>query len=100
MDVYVLMTQWKDGDPEIAGVFSSFDRAVAFFVRVHFRDAAMPIPEMQSRIARVALKMAHRTDDEDFADFGSTRAWIDGHEIDDGCEAWELPGKKGGDDGR
>ena len=99
MNVYVLMTQWKDGDPEVSGVFSSFERAVTYFVRVQFRDAAMPIPELQSEIVRAALKMAHRTDDEDFADFGSMRAWIDGHEVDDGCEAWELPGAGGRDDG-
>lgn len=34
MYVYILMTQWKDGDPEIAGVFSSFDKAAAYFVRI------------------------------------------------------------------
>ena len=100
MDVYVLMTQWKDGDPEVSGVFSSFDRAVAYFVRTEFEDATMSVAEMQSKVAQVALKMAHRTDDEDYADFGNTRAWIEEREVDDGCEAWELPGKGGGDDGR
>lgn len=96
MKAYVLMTQWKDGDPEVSGVFSSFDRAVAFFVRVHFRDATMSVAEMQSKAALTALKMAHRTDDEDFADFGDTRAWVEGHEVDELSEAWE---RGGGHDG-
>lgn len=96
MNVYILMTQWKDGDPEIAGVFSAFDRAVAYFVREEFKDAKGSVAEMQSKIAQVALKMAHRTDDEDFADFGDTRAWVEEHEVDECCEDWE---KGGGDDG-
>ena len=89
MKVFVLMTQWKDGDPEIAGVFSSFDKAVAYFVRTEFKDATMSVAEMQTKVARVALKMAHRTDDEDCADFGSTRAWVEEHEVDECCEDWE-----------
>ena len=95
MKAYVLMTQWKDDDPGVSGVFSSFDRAVAFFVRMEFKDATMSVAEMQSKVARVALKMAHMTDDEDFADFGSTRAWVDEYEVDERCEAWETGG---GDD--
>ena len=97
MNVYMLMTQWKDGDPEIAGVFSSFDKAVAYFVRTEFRDAKMSAAKMQSTIAQVALKMAHRTDDEDFADFGSTRAWIEEHEVDECCEGWEKEGENDGE---
>lgn len=89
MRVFVLMTQWKDGDPEVSGVFSSFDRAVMYFVRVEFKDATMSVAEMQSAVARVALKMAHRTDDEDHADFGSTRAWIEERVVDENCSAWE-----------
>ena len=96
MDVYVLMTQWKDGDPGVSGVFSSFDRAVAFFVRTEFKDATMSVAEMQSKVALTALKMAHRTDDEDFADFGDVRAWVEEHEVDELSEAWETGG---GDDG-
>lgn len=96
MKVFVLITQWKDGDPEIEGVFSSFDKAAACFVREKFKDTTMPVDKMQSEITSIALKMAHMTDDEDFADFGSTRAWIERHEVDDCCEAWE---KGGGDDG-
>lgn len=96
MKAYVLMTQWKDGDPGVSGVFSSFDRAVAFFVRMEFKDATMSVVEMQTKAARVALKMAHRTDDEDFADFGDTRAWVEEHEVDELSEAWE---KGGGHDG-
>ena len=34
-------------------------------------------------------KMAHKTDDEDFADFGSTRAWVDEHVVDECCEDFE-----------
>lgn len=83
MNVFVLMTQWKDDDPEIAGVFSSFDKAVACFVRDEFK-AAEP-----DEVARVALKMAHKTDDDDFADFGSVRAWIEEHEVDECCEGQE-----------
>ena len=45
----------------------------------------------------VALKMAHRTDDEDFADFGSTRAWIEEHEVDECCEGWEKEGENDGE---
>ena len=89
MKVHVLMTQWKDGDPGISGVFSSFSKAVAFFVRMKFKDATMSAAEMRSKVALTALKMAHRTDDEDFADFGDTRAWVEEHEVDTLCEAWE-----------
>ena len=89
MKVYVLMTKWKDGDPGISGVFSSFYKAVAFFVRMELKDATMSVAEMQSKVALTALKMAHRTDDEDFADFGDTRAWVEEHEVDTLCEAWE-----------
>ena len=96
MKVYVLMTRWKDGDPGISGVFSSFGRAVAFFVRTEFKDATMSVAEMQSKVALAALKMAHRTDDEDFADFGDVRAWVEEHEVDELSEAWETGG---GDDG-
>ena len=96
MNAFVLMTQWKDGDPGVSGVFSSFDRAVAYFVRTEFKDATMSVAEMQSRVALAALKMAHRTDDEDFADFGDVRAWVEEHEVDELSEAWETGG---GDDG-
>lgn len=61
MKVYVLMTQWKDGGPGISGVFSSFGKAIAFFMRMEFKDATMPVAEMQSKVALTALKMAHRT---------------------------------------
>ena len=97
MKAYVLMTQWKDGDPGVSGVFSSFYKAVAFFVRMKFKDATMSVAEMQSEVARVALKMAHRTDDEDFADFGDTRAWIEEHEVDELSEAWETGGGHDGE---
>lgn len=90
MKVYVLITKWKDGDSDISGVFSSFDKAVAYFVREQFKDATMSVAEMQSRVAHVALKMAHQTDNEDFTDFGSTRAWIETHEMDNLCETWEM----------
>ena len=96
MKVYVLMTQWKDGDPGVSGVFSSFGRAVAFFVRMEFKDATMSVAEMQSKAALAALKMAHRTDDEDFAGFGDMRAWVEEHEVDELSEAWE---RGGGHDG-
>ena len=89
MKVHVLMTQWKDGDPEVSGVFSSFSKAVAYFVHMEFKDATMSVAEMQSKITRVALQMAQKTDDEDFADFGDTRAWVEEHEVDTLCEAWE-----------
>ena len=89
MKVFVLMTQWKDGDPEVEGVFSSFDKAVACFVREEFKDATMSVAEMQSKVARTALKMAQETDDEDYADFGDTRAWVEEHEVDECCESWE-----------
>ena len=94
--VYTLMTQWRGGDPEVTGVFSSFDRAVAYFVRTEFKDATMSVAEMQSKVAQVTLKMAHRTTDEDFADFGDIRAWVDEHEVDGLSEAWE---RGGGHDG-
>jgi hypothetical protein len=87
--VYILMTQWKVGDPEVAGVFSSFDKAVSYFVRTEFKDTTMPIDKMQSEIVRITLKMAHMTDDEDFADFGDTRVWVEDRLIDGWCEAWE-----------
>lgn len=90
MTVYILMTQWKDGDPEVSGVFSSFDKAASYFVRMQFKDAAMPVPEMQAECARTALKLAHRTDDEDFSDFGSTKAWVEQYDVDDRCEEFEL----------
>ena len=89
MKVHVLMTKWKDGDPGISGVFSSFGGAVAFFVRMEFKDATMSVAEMQSKVALAALKMAHRTDDEDFADFGDMLAWVEEHEVDELSEAWE-----------
>ena len=88
---YVLMTQWKDDEPQIAGVFSSFDKAVACFVRDEFKTTK------PSEIAQIALKMAHKTDDVDFADFGSMRAWVEEHDVDERCENRE---KGGGDDGR
>lgn len=89
-NVYILMTQWKDGDPEATGVFSSFDKAAAFFVRMLFRDASMSVAEMQSKAAQVALKLAHQTDDEDFTDFGNTRAWIEENIVDELCERFEM----------
>lgn len=94
---YVLMTQWKADEPQIAGVFSSFDRAVVRFVLDRFRNSDLPLEKLAIKIARVALKMAHLTDDEDFADFGDTRAWIEEREIDERYEVWE---RGGGDDGR
>ena len=90
MKVYVLVTKWKYGDPKISGVFSSFDKAVAYFVREQFKDATMSVEEMQSRVALVTLKMANQTDDEGSTDFGSTRAWIEMHEMDGLCKAWEI----------
>ena len=92
MKAFVLMTQWKDDEPEVSGVFSSFDKAASYFVRTQFKDATMSVAEMQAACARVALKLAHHTDDEDFADFGSTRAWIDERVVDELCEAFEMKG--------
>ena len=90
MKAFVLMTQWKDGDIGVSGVFSSFDRAVAFYVRMLFKDATMSVAEMQSGIVHTALKMAHQTDDEDYADFGNMRAWIEEHKVDEHCERYET----------
>ena len=81
-NAYILMTQYKDGDPEIAGVFSSFDKAVASFVLTEFMDEEMGKEELLLKATQVALKMAHMTDDEDYADFGNTRARIDEWAID------------------
>lgn len=73
----------------VSGVFSSFDKAVAYFVRTEFKDATMSVAEMQTKVAQVALKMAHSTDDEDYADFGDTRAWVEEHKVDEHCEEYE-----------
>lgn len=89
MKVFVLMVQWKDDEPENSGVFSSFDKAVMYFVRTNYKDSGLKGPELRSVCARAALKMAHKTDDEDFADFGSTRAWVDEHVVDECCEDFE-----------
>ena len=89
MKVYVLMVQWKDDEPEASGIFSSFDKAVMYFVRTNYKDSGLKGPELRSVCARAALKMAHKTDDEDFADFGSTRAWVDEHVVDECCEDFE-----------
>lgn len=88
---YILMTKYKDGDPEIAGVFSSFDKAVAYFMRTELENTDLCEKEFNSAYiyVKMALKMAHRTDDDDYADFGNTRAWIDEYEVDDRCEDWE-----------
>lgn len=90
MKVYVLITKWKDGDPDISGVFSSFDKAVAYFVRVLFNDATMSVTVMQSKVAKAALKLAHKTDDEDFSCFGEMKAWVEEYEVNSLCEAWEI----------
>jgi hypothetical protein len=87
--VFILMTQWKDGDIGASGVFSSFEKAAAFFVRMMLHDATMSVVEMQSKVTQVALKLAHMTDDEDFADFGNMRGWIEKHEVDEHCEKFE-----------
>lgn len=87
--VFILMTQWKDGDPEISGVFTSFYKAAAFFVRIMFQDATMSVVEMQSKVTQTALKLAHMTDDEDFADFGNMRGWIEKYEVDERSKAFE-----------
>lgn len=97
MNVYLLMTQWRDGAPDISGAFSSFTKAVQYFVRMEFKDSKMPILEMQSMVARVALKLAHRTDDENWADFGPMKAWIEECEIDEHCEDFEMCEKKQGE---
>ena len=89
MKVFILTTQWKDNEPEVSGVFSSFDKAVMYFVRTQYKDTAMSVCEMQAACARTALKLAHKTDDEDYADFGSTRAWVDEHVVDECCEDFE-----------
>lgn len=86
---YILMTQYKDGDPEITGVFSSFDKAVADFVLTEFVDEEMGKEELLLKATQVALKMAHKTEDLDWADFGDKRAWVDELKIDARCEAWD-----------
>lgn len=87
--VYILVTQWKGCDPGVSGVFSSFDKAAAFFVRMMFQNVTMSDAEMQSKVTQTALKLAHMMDDEDFADFGDRRGWIEKHEVDGHCEAFE-----------
>lgn len=87
--VYILMTKYKDGDPEIAGVFSSFDKAVAYFVRTDPNNTGLSGARLKSACVKMALKMAHKTEDEDWADFGDRRAWIDEYEVDDRFEDWE-----------
>lgn len=89
MKVFVLLVQWKDDEPEISGVFSSFDRAVMYFVRTNYKGSGLKGPELRSFCARTALKMAHKTDDEDFSEFGSVRAWIEVETVDDRCKDWE-----------
>lgn len=90
MKVYILMTQWKDDDPEIAGAFSSFDKAVAYFMRTELENTDLFEKELRS--AYIYAKMAHRTDDEDWADFGDVRAWVEELEVDDLCESFEKTG--------
>lgn len=89
---YILMTKYKDGDPEITGVFSSFDKAVANFVLTEFVDEEIGKEELLLNATQVALKMAHMTDDEDYGDFGDTRAWIEEHEFDCACDGSEEEG--------
>lgn len=84
MKVYILMTRQKNNEPHNAGVFSSFDKAVAYFVRDQFKDSDLPPAKLATEISRIALKMAHN-----WADFGDRRAWIDEYEVDDRCEDWE-----------
>ena len=86
--VYTLMTQWRDEDPRVSGIFSSFDKAAMYFARTRYKGTAS-ISEMQSASARAALKLAHLTNDEDFTDFGDIRAWVDEHIVDEHCESFE-----------
>lgn len=97
MNVYILMVQWEDGESHIAGVFSSFTSAVQYFVRTEFADSTMPIPEMQSMVANIALKFAHKTEDGDWANFGRKRAWIEECEVDEHCENYEITPRKQGE---
>ena len=90
---YILMTKYKDGDPEIDGVFSSFEKAVKSFVGTEFMDEKIGKEELLSKVAQVTLKMAHKTDDEDYADFGDTRAWIEEWAIDGECDGNEEEGE-------
>lgn len=90
--VYTLTTQRKDEDPRISGIFSSFDKAVMYFVRTRYKDTAS-ISEMRSASARAALKLARLPDDEDFTDFGDIRARIDEHVVDEHCESFEEKGE-------
>lgn len=84
MKVYILMTRRNGNEPQSAGVFSSFDKAVACFVRDHVKDYNLPPARLVAEATRIALKMARN-----WADFGDSRAWIDEYEVDDCCEAWE-----------
>lgn len=97
MKVFVLLVQWKDDEPEVSGIFSSFDKAVMYFVRTNYQDSGLKGPELLSVCTRAALKMAHKTDDEDFSEFGSTRAWVEEETVDDRCEDWEKGGEDDGD---
>lgn len=89
MKVFILMTKCKMDDPEIAGVFSSFDKAVAYFVRVEFHGTTMPVAEMQSRVVQIALEMARKKDGENFVEAGGMKAWVEEHEVDECCAVWE-----------
>lgn len=83
MKVFVLMTQWKDDDPVFSGAFSSFDKAVRYFVRTMYDDSELRGPELRSECANVALKMAGMTDDDDRTSFGDVRAWIEQEDLDE-----------------
>ena len=97
MTAYILMVQWEDGDPYIAGVFSSFTKAVQYFVRTEFEQSPMLVSEMLSKAVNVALKLAHRTDDEDWSNFGRKKVWLEECEVDEHCEKFEIHGEKQGE---
>ena len=83
--VHVLVVQWQDDEPAVVGVFSSFERAAMYFARTYFQDSELKGPDLKSMVARVALKLAHATDDEDFSEFGCSRAWIEEETVDELC---------------
>ena len=87
--VYVLSTAYKDDDSEVIGVFSSFDKAVMYFVRTLYKDANMGTDMLLSACARAALKLSGQTDDDDVGVFGNTRVSILEMVVDDGVELFE-----------
>lgn len=93
--VYLLWVKRDGEEASVRGVFSSCEKAVAYFIRTRYRDSCLGRAELLTEAAKAVLRLSLP---EQTATVGDELAHVEELVVDELCEAFEC--MDGGDDVR